>query len=700
MRKIFSFLISLILLLTSTVLMAARVDVNTARKLATHFYFEASLLSGHDIKSPETLHLSFTALSGTTEIYYVFSASKGFVIVAADDDVYPVLAYSFDEKYATGHLSPEYAAWMIGYVQQIEYVKDHSLQADEAISTSWNTYLNDDFIPQQNKSGTKSVTPLLMSLWDQGRFYNFLCPEDTGGQDGHVWTGCVATAMAQVMYYYRYPAQGSGSYGYYSDYGYLSANFGATTYNWNGMQNDISGKYNFDMAQIQLHCGIAIDMMYSPHGSGAYMWDDVNAMKNFFGYSSSTSLFQRDDYTSTAWANLLISNLDNKMPIQYAGYGDGGGHAFVCDGYQGTNYFHFNWGWSGAYNGYFYLDNLNPGYTFNNGQQAILNSYPASGFPQHCSGLTTITNTYGTIEDGSSPKYNYQDNKDCMWLIAPTEVIDNIRINFERFNTESNNDVVTIYDGESTSDPVLGVFSGNVLPAQIISTGKKVLVRFTTNGSVNADGWLLTFNGKLTSFCSSLTELNAPNGTISDGSDIYNYNNNSNCKWRINLPEVSLVNITFNSFNLASDNDFIKIYDEAANTSVATLTNASPQQSVSLVTNKVLILFLTNSLNNAQGWDLNYTSAPVAVQENEGNFLLIGPNPATDHLNIESNLIKSQGVNIEVLNSLGQMVLSKKVNGEGDRINETLDISRLAKGMYFLRLSGENLRQTQKFTIQ
>jgi hypothetical protein len=679
---------------------ADRIDINTARKIATNFYFETALFNGENLKAPENLQLSFTKFSGIEEMYYVFSANHGYVIIAADNDVYPVLAYSFEGNYRKEKVSPEFAFWIQGYETQIQYIKEHSLKADSRISETWNRYLADDFIPQNTKSGSKSVAPLLMSTWDQGWYYNYLCPEDTGGQDGHVWTGCVATAMAQVMYYYRYPAQGSGSHGYSSDYGYLSANFGNTTYNWYGMQNDISGKYNFDMEQLQSHLGISIDMMYNPSGSGAYMGDEVDAMKTYFGYSSSTQLYNRNNYNDNDWANMIIANLDSKMPVQYAGYGSSGGHAFVCDGYQGTNYFHFNWGWSGAYNGYFYLDNLNPGYTFNNGQQIILNSYPATGYPQNCSGLTTITNTYGTIEDGSSPKYNYQDNKDCMWLIAPTEVIDNIRINFERFDTESNNDVVTIYDGESTSDSVLGVFSGNTLPTEIVSTGKKVLVRFTTNGSVNADGWLLTYNGNLTSFCNNLTELNTPNGTITDGSDINNYNNNTNCKWRINLPEVSTVNVFFNSFDLASDNDFVKIYDETANTLIATLTNASHQQSITFVTNKVLIFFLTNSVNNAQGWELNYTTTPLAVQENEGNYLLIAPNPATDYLNIVTNLQGSKHLSIDILNSLGQTVLRKKVNCDGDKFDENLDVSRFSRGIYFLRLTGENFRKNQKFTIQ
>lgn len=211
---------------------------------------------------------------------------------------------------------------------------------------------------------------------------------------------------------------------------------------------------------------------------------------------------------------------------------------------------------------------------------------------------------------------------------------------------------------------------------------------------------MLTFNGKLTTYCNGLVELNASNGTFSDGSDTSNYNINSICRWRIYLPTISTININFNSFDLASDIDFLRIYDEVANTLVASYTYTSPPQSLTIVTNDVLLFFKTNGIYNGQGWEINYTSTPLAVQENEGSYLSIGPNPANEFLNIETNLQDNKEVSIDMLNSLGQIVLSKKVNCEGDKLKVKLDVSSLANGIYFLRLSGENIRKTQKFTIQ
>lgn len=700
MKRLKAFATFTLLFLTSLILFANPVDINTAQKVANNYYGEQLVISGKDINGNNKLHVSLTKLDGTEVIYYIFNSDKGFIIVSADDDAYPVLGYSFEGTFNTENVSPEFTYWMNEYEKQIRYIKDNKIKADEDLNSTWKHYLADNFVPQGIKSGSKVVAPLLTSKWNQDRYYNYLCPEDTAGPDDHVYSGCVATAMAQIMYYYRYPTTGTGSHGYYSDYGYLSADFGTSTYNYNGMQNEISGKYNFDMAQLQLHCGIAIDMNYSPSGSGANMWDDVEAMKSHFGYSSTTELFQRNNYSSTAWANLLIANLDNKMPIQYAGYGNDGGHAFVCDGYKETDFFHFNWGWGGHFDGYFYLNNLNPSYSFNTNHQAILNSYPANNLSPNCTSLKTITNNYGTIEDGSSYKYNYENNKDCMWLIAPMDAVDYIRINFERFETESNNDIVTIYDGQSTADSVLGVFYGNNLPSQIISTGNKVLIRFTSNSSINANGWFLTYDSKLTSFCKYITELYSSSGTINDGSGNYNYNSDCNCKWRLNLSQISNVNINFNAFNMAADNDFVKIYDETANLDIATFTNASPPQSLTVTTDKVIIYFKTNSQNNSQGWELNYSATPLSVQENQGSYLLISPNPASDFLYLETNLPDKNLVNIEIYNSTGALMLTKMVNGYSDKLREQLDISNFAKGIYFIKLTSDKFRQTQRFIKQ
>ena len=235
----------------------------------------------------------------------------------------------------------------------------------------------DDTIPLHNRD--RDVAPLLATTWNQGCDYNADCPVDGDGPCGHVWAGCVATAMAQVMKYWAHPAQGTGSHGYtHSDYGYQYADFSAATYDWAGMPDDYGED---DIAELLYHCGVGLEMDYSPWGSGAYTGtygypNVVSVLEDYFDYDPELDYLYKSDYSTYAWNSMLRNQLDAGRPLVYRGQGSGG-HAFVCDGYQGGNYFHFNWGWSGSYNGYYYLNDLTPGgYEFTIDQGAIFDIRP------------------------------------------------------------------------------------------------------------------------------------------------------------------------------------------------------------------------------------------------------------------------------------------------------------------------------------
>lgn len=196
--------------------------------------------------------------------------------------------------------------------------------------------------------------------------------------------------MAQVMKFWNHPVQGSGMHSYnHQTYGTLSANFGSTTYQWSLMPNSISGP-NDAIATLMYQCGVSVDMNYSPDVSGAWVVEDdspvcsESAFKSYFGYSSSLHGEKRENYTTGQWTDMVRADLDAGRPLVYAGFGSGGGHAFVCDGYDDGNYFHFNWGWGGYYDGYFHIDALDPGGTgtgggtggYNSGHQAIFGMVP------------------------------------------------------------------------------------------------------------------------------------------------------------------------------------------------------------------------------------------------------------------------------------------------------------------------------------
>ena len=203
---------------------------------------------------------------------------------------------------------------------------------------------------------------MLNTTWDQGNYYNALCPADDGGPGGHCWAGCVATAVGQLMFYHRWPNQGTGEYSYtHPVYGEQYANFGETTYNWNGMETYLDGPNNH-IALLLNHLGVSFDMDYGPDGSGMWNHSAANSMRNYFKYGPQTQYIFRDT-TTMNWDSILIANLDARKPLYYAGWegvGSLNGHAFVCDGYAPDNFYHFNWGWSSSYDGYFLLSALTP----------------------------------------------------------------------------------------------------------------------------------------------------------------------------------------------------------------------------------------------------------------------------------------------------------------------------------------------------
>ncbi len=323
------------------------------------------------------LNLVYSKFAGNEPLYYIYNAAsgKGFVIVSAEDNVFPVLGYAYEGSYSSdpGFEAENFNAWMENCSDQIVFARENDLTADSKIESAWSNLLS--AIPHPKEFD--NVDPLLSTLWDQGTYYNQLCPADPGGPGGHVWAGCVATAMAQVMKYHNFPEQGTGSHTYYcTGYGTQSADFGATTYTWASMPNQVNSS-NMAVATLLYHLGVSVDMQYSASGSGAYSSDARDALVNYFSYSPNAVLLPKNSFPIETFVYKLKNELNLNRPVYYSGSGSGGGHAFVCDGYQGNDYFHFNWGWSGYANGYFYVSNLNPGgYQFNQGQAAMLYVYP------------------------------------------------------------------------------------------------------------------------------------------------------------------------------------------------------------------------------------------------------------------------------------------------------------------------------------
>lgn len=688
----------------SLFLNAKNVSVADARVVAKNVFLEK-----YQNRFPAEKSISinitneFTVSENGIAVYYVFNSdNSGFIIIAADDIIQPVLGYSFENNYSSTDQPPQFTSWMKTYALQIADAISLNLTPSVEIAQEWKRIMKpaSEFSP---KKEIMDVAELLTTQWDQGSYYNALCPVDAAGPSGRVYAGCVATAMGQVMNYYKYPAQGTGSNSYYSSYGTLSANFAATTYDWNAMVNQLNS-LNTPVATLLYHCGVSVDMNYAPDGSGAMMTDAVYSLKNYFKYSSSVTSAYKSAYTTTNWENLLKTELDNSRPMMYAGYdpSSGSGHAWVCDGYQGTNFFHFNWGWSGYYNGFYYLNSLNPGgNVLTNGQHCIYNIYPGSNYPSYCSGSKTLTTPTGNFNDGSGPILDYQNNADCSWLISPVDV-DHINLSFDYLNTESANDIVTIYNGPDAASPVLGTYSGSTLPSNISSTSPSVYIHFTSDAATDSPGWQISYTSNALVFCSGTTLLTAASDTFSDGSGGKQYSSGSNCKWQIEPAGAASVTINFTNFRTELNKDFVKVYDPVGTVStlLATFSGTNLPASVTSNSGKMLVIFTSNSSNTESGWSANYTSSLSGINEiGMLKNISVFPNPAENYLTVSLNSIQEQSIRLELLNTIGQVVFSENYENVSGEISKTIDLTDLSKGIYSIRIISEKQQYFKKVVI-
>lgn len=367
----------------SSIVDAKPIDESQANQVARNFFASLGINNAH-------VELSFAPLmTGDEEqaLFYLYNNPTGnaFVIISGNDITWPILGYSRNGLYKSNDPIPNFRKWLDGYKLEMSHIMKHelSLKGLDSNKQMWQKLMYEEDLKLNAKM---AVSPLLTTRWDQAPYYNDLCP-------GGSVTGCVATAMAQVMKYWNYPPRGTGFHSYNeNNYGTISANFGSTNYDWSRMPNSLNSSNNA-VATLMYHCGVSVEMDYSPNVSGAFVISDRSpithcseyAFKNYFGYAQTLRGVERARYNTSSWINLIRTELDNQRPVEYAGFGSGGGHAFVCDGYDDNGFFHFNWGWGGAYDGNFVLDALNPsgvgtgGGTggYNTGQQAVIGVEPA-----------------------------------------------------------------------------------------------------------------------------------------------------------------------------------------------------------------------------------------------------------------------------------------------------------------------------------
>lgn len=379
MRK--QLLLMLILCLSATMVWAERIDVSTARKVA-----ENVANAGSGLRSAGDLSLVYVAApgksgsalrSGTVDgaaDYFVFNVSgnKGFVIVSGEDRALPVFGYSDEGAFDPDNL-PDNLRYMLAYYQnQITWLERSGIEVTADIQAEWSHYLNGT-----NFRSTAQEVVLETAEWDQGKPYNGMTPLISGE---HALTGCVATAQAIIMRYHQYPVRAIGGV---SSYDGVSTTY--DDYDWANMpltypRDGYGDARDNAVAKLMWHCGANVEMSYGLSASGASMKLPAKSYVEVFGYSPAIRYLKKETYRWEEWKEMIRKELDAGYPLSYGGQSSGGGHAFVCDGYDAQGFFHINWGWGGYSNGFFALSVLDSNYGndgYSDSQEMILNIRPS-----------------------------------------------------------------------------------------------------------------------------------------------------------------------------------------------------------------------------------------------------------------------------------------------------------------------------------
>ena len=690
-----------VLLFFPVFLFSQKISTKEAEIAAINFYFErANLIEDLAFNEISVKEIYPVEYAGLTVFYAVNINPKGFVLVSTDKSIEPILAYSFETTYQPENQPPPFVMWINQYEKQIAYAIENKTPPLPGVKNKWERLLA--LNPSKLASKEKSVEPMLISTWDQGQFYNQLCPPAPGGPAGYCYTGCVATAMGQLCYYFRWPDTGVGSYSYQlPGFGTISANFEETEYKWNEMANSLNGP-NLGVAELLFHLGVSVDMVYGPDGSGMYNHKAAYSLKTYFKYASETEYLYRDS-TNLDWDSTILAHLDQGIPMYYAGWSVPNlyGHAFIVDGYQAEDFFHFNWGWGGSYDGYFYLDNLTPGGSnFNLAQELVIHCVPDSinyNYPEYCSDNHILTSLNGTIDDGSGPQFSYLNDASCSWLISPQtnqDSVSYIMLSFDKLNTEENQDIITIYDGGTINDPVLGQFSGNEIPVPIYSSGNQVLVQFESDETITAEGWFLSYNAVQPVWCSGMQLFTEPTDTLSDGSGSFYYRNGSACMWNIEPEGATEVTLYFTAFDTEEIKDVVKIYDAGNNQLLETYSGYyEPGEMPNPVTSpsgKMLIAFSSNPTVNAAGWEAYYDINGVGIETSKQKACIVHifPNPAKDKLTISFSKT-AQGIEkISMMSIEGKLLNEWILNGDNENIH-IIDVSKYNRGVYYLSIQSK-----------
>ena len=440
--KAFRFISSIICLALMCPAWAAPVTESQARQVAANFistHFKSS--SGDHLR---LVHKASSIMSGANSPFYVYNAGDndgGFVIVAGDDRVPQVLGYSDNGTFDSNEIPEAMQELLDDYAAQIAALNEGGM-ADTHISSS------------------QPIAPMVKCAWSQNSPYNTMLPFLSTGK--HAAVGCVATAMAQVMYYWKWPKQSNSIPAYTTETSSIvMPALPEVDFDWNSMQNtylttDTVSAAGRAAAQLSLYCAQSVEMDFQKNSSAANTSDVPLAMYYFFDYSPNIKYLQRKFYTTQQWEAIVLDELKAQRPVIYRGTKNPGGHAFVCDGYDGDGRFHFNWGWNGSSNGYFLLNVLNP----------------------DLQGTGSASGTYGYVYEqsivcGIKPGGEYIDNVDVTVRSIEIKTFQNSRVSSNKDFSVSLSTQFANYMPETIDfDYGWGLYDGDNM-LNVLDTGSK-----------------------------------------------------------------------------------------------------------------------------------------------------------------------------------------------------------------------------------
>ena len=464
--------------------------------------------SGRAHRAPVQKTPVMTVGEASAPALYVFDqGNEGYLVVSADDVAAPILGYSTTGTFDPNNI-PENMRWWLG---------QYKLEIEAAAKASAQSY------SRAAEDTRQPIEPLIKTTWDQSNPYNLQCPPYGSNLCA---TGCVATAMAQVMKHHQWPKK------FNADFSYTLANLGTLSWKESNVEfqwNDMLDSYTRNdytlldpeakaVSTLMKACGYSVNMNYGPVESGAPSVYIPGAMVNTFGYDKGTYIALRQTYSLSDWEDLLYTELASNRPVIYSGAtGDDAGHCFVCDGYQKNGYFHINWGWSGLSDGYFLITALDPpsqgiggsSSGFNLQQDAVIGLQPPVAQSKQkiqllCSEFELTYPLANTVVLGFSPLSNYSTS-DIAGFFG-VRFVQNGKIVKESFT--SGNPLVlstassyyltapingcTVPDGTSDVYPVFKTTSGEIVViqcnadqsgyARATKTGKNVTITMPEKG--------------------------------------------------------------------------------------------------------------------------------------------------------------------------------------------------------------------------